>query len=203
MASGDISSTGDNGTLYFGYGSNLWKTQMLKRCPSSVYQGIARLNGYRWIINDRGYANVVQTSNTASDEVWGLVYSLTPSDESKLDLNEGVPYAYTKENLLVDSWPFPTTSEDGKPDVGAAPERKEMLVYIDPVRTEADAPKREYVYRMNRGVADAVAEGVPEGYVRDVVRRFIPAEDRDGGDSGGGEVEVLARRQAERFVDEG
>lgn len=49
-----------NATLYFGYGSNLWKHQMVQRCPTSKYLGIARLNDYRWIINERGYANVVQ-----------------------------------------------------------------------------------------------------------------------------------------------
>lgn len=48
--------------LYFGYGSNLWKAQMQSRCPTSKYLGIARLNGYRWIINKRGYANVGRLS---------------------------------------------------------------------------------------------------------------------------------------------
>lgn len=83
----------NEGTLYFGYGSNLWKSQMLSRCPTSEYLGIARLDNYRWIINDRGYANVVSTVNgtTSKEVVWGLVYRLQKSDEEHLDINEGVP----------------------------------------------------------------------------------------------------------------
>jgi len=87
-------------TLYFGYGSNLWLHQMSLRCPGSTYRGLARLPSHRWIINSRGYANVV-FSNSTSDVVWGMVYALQPSDEKRLDRNERVPYAYTKEILSV------------------------------------------------------------------------------------------------------
>lgn len=133
---------------YFGYGSNLWKDQMNKRCPKSAYIGIARLNGYRWIINERGYANVVETSDTSTrstNVVWGLVFTLQPNDEDKLDINEGVPEAYTKEDLFVDFWP--STSE-GKPKVSEEPQRVKLLVYIDRKRLEPDVPKKEYIYRM-------------------------------------------------------
>ncbi len=83
-------------TTYFGYGSNLWKHQMVKRCPTSEYLGVARLSGYRWIINERGYANVVEmagnkTEGETKDVVWGLVYKLQREDEQGLDKNEGVP----------------------------------------------------------------------------------------------------------------
>lgn len=131
-------------TIYFGYGSNLWLHQMDLRCPTSEYLGIARLNGYKWIINDRGYANVVQVSNHSTTEdtdeankgskeyehvVFGLVYSLKEEDEKRLDKNEGVPVAYTKEDLPCDFWP----SHGGKwVDVSKKPSKKEdMLVYID------------------------------------------------------------------------
>lgn len=114
------------------------------RCPTSEYLGIARLNGYKWIINDRGYANVVQVSNHSTTEdtdeankgskeyehvVFGLVYSLKEEDEKRLDKNEGVPVAYTKEDLPCDFWP----SHGGKwVDVSKKPSKKEdMLVYID------------------------------------------------------------------------
>jgi gamma-glutamylcyclotransferase len=85
--------TSNNGSYYFGYGSNLWKHQMIQRCPTSDYLGIARLNQFKWIINDRGYANVVQTSEK-KDVVWGLVYRLQAEDERRLDLNEGVPVCH-------------------------------------------------------------------------------------------------------------
>jgi len=174
---------------------------MEQRCPTSNYLGIARLPNYRWIINDRGYANVVQISSPAhntstdlpiSDVVYGLVYSLQPSDEERLDINEGVPYAYTKEDLSVDFW-----RSEGKDttDVNTKPEAVKMLVYIDRERTTHSTPKREYIYRMNMGIKDALAMGVPEEYVEKVLQEFIP-------DVNDKEVETLARKQALDFEDE-
>lgn len=133
---------------YFGYGSNLWKDQMKERCPTSTYLGIARLNGYRWIINERGYANVVETFETQkgpTNEVWGLVFELQPTDEDKLDINEGVPEDYTKEDLTVDFWP---ERGDKTPKVEDRAQKIEMLVYINRKRLEPSVPKKEYIYRM-------------------------------------------------------
>jgi gamma-glutamylcyclotransferase len=193
-------------TIYFGYGSNLWLHQMTTRCPTSTYLGVARLRNYHWIINDRGYANVVEQSEQTSsdsyaDVVFGLVYSLLPEDEKKLDRNEGVPVAYTKEMLECDFWPSDT---EHKVDTSKDPERKEdMLVYIDRNRVSPDKPRDEYVYRMNQGIADAVKLGVPEDYVRDVMRIYIPAEDEDEGREGDREkMAEFARGQAAEFRDE-
>ncbi len=179
-------------TMYFGYGSNLWKEQMSLRCPSSIFRGVGRLPGYRWMINNRGYANVVQTSN-AGAEVYGLIYTLTCDDERSLDRNEGVPFSYTKEMLSVDFWP----SKDGsRPlDVIEEAEQTDMLVYIDRKRTEDDRPKEEYIHRMNMGIRDGALEGIPQGYMDRQLRRFIPIDGRK-------EMEELAKRQALRFEDE-
>lgn len=186
-----------NATVYFGYGSNLWKHQMVQRCPTSAYLGIARLEGYRWIINDRGYANVVEIpakddEEKRKDEVWGLVYSLQEEDERRLDVNEGVPITYTKENITTEYWP---ANNGSKPNVTASPEEVKMLVYIDRNRTEPDVPKKEYIYRMNMGIKDAVEEGMPEKYVDEVLRKFIPEKQDEG-------VIAFAHRQAVFFEDE-
>ncbi|KAF2242929.1 hypothetical protein BU26DRAFT_523923 [Trematosphaeria pertusa] len=209
-------------TIYFGYGSNLWLHQMSIRCPASTYLGVARLPAYRWIINDRGYANVVAVSSSSpsssapspppsstntnkspySSLVFGLVYRLSPSDEAALDRNEGVPIAYNKETLECDFWAKPPESsgEGEKVDVAKPPtETKEMLVYIDRQRTAEDKPKKEYIYRMNRGIEDAVRMGVPEGYVEDVMRKFIPEE---GKAEKRKSMEEFAHRQAMEFSDE-
>ena len=187
-----MASSEPHETTYFGYGSNLWKQQMKQRCPTSEFLGIARLNGYQWIINDRGYANVVEVSDTkkAKDcEAWGLVFRLQPSDEDRLDLNEGVPESYTKEDISTGFWP---TGKDWTIDKA---EKKDMLVYIDRKRTEADVPKKEYIYRMNMGIKDALKEGVPKKYVDGVLRDFIPdVEDEN--------VSSFARQQARFFEDE-
>lgn len=205
-----------NATIYFGYGSNLWRQQMQSRCPTSEYLGVARLNDYKWLINQRGYANVVEINSSSSstpseiekaagkqkpspyaNEVWGLVYTLEPNDEARLDRNEGVPVAYTKENITCDFWAV----HDGRgpANVTEKPREVEMLVYINREQVEPSEPKEEYVYRMNMGIKDAVKEGVPEGYVRDVMRGFIP--EAEGGVEGGSGsvVERVAMRQAVEF----
>ena len=206
-------------TLYFGYGSNLWLHQMQLRCPTSQYLGVARLPNYRWIINDRGYANVVEredtaeaedqtaaqaaaeadNSNTATDAVYGLLYSLLPLDEARLDVNEGVPEAYTKETLGVDFWASDPRVEDGWVDVSGPAQGRDALVYIDRKRVMESRPKKEYVYRMNMGIRDAVKMGVPRGYVDAVMRKFIPDE---GEGREKGEVERVAMKQALNFIDE-
>ena len=210
-------------TLYFGYGSNLWLHQMQLRCPTSQYLGVARLPNYRWIINDRGYANVVErgdeaetevqaedqtadqaaakasNSSTATDAVYGLLYSLLPPDEARLDVNEGVPEVYTKETLGVDFWASDPRVEDGWVDVSRPAQGRDALVYIDRKRVMESRPKKEYVYRMNMGIRDAVKMGVPRGYVDAVMRKFIPDE---GEGREEGEVERVAMKQALNFVDE-
>lgn len=199
-------------TIYFGYGSNLWLEQMSIRCPDSLYLGIARLNGYKWLINDRGYANVVSSNSTEpapnssayDNVVYGMVYSLTEDDEKKLDRNEGVPVAYTKEMLECDFWsagePTRPLDEHEKIDVGKpVMEMREMLVYIDQQRVRPDVPRKEYVYRMNQGINNAVKLGVPEEYVEEVMRKFIPAD--EGGEESM-KMEEFAKGQAAQFKDE-
>lgn len=172
---------------------------MATRCPTSTYLGIARLPHYTWLINDRGYANVVEANSSSShysDEVYGLVYSLLPEDEKRLDRNEGVPIAYTKELIACEFWPG---ENHEKIDTGVPPlEKTSMLVYIDRSRTTPDKPREEYVYRMNQGIRDAVERGVPEEYVRDVMRKFIP----EGKNEDDGRIGEFAKMQAAQFKDE-
>lgn len=82
-----------------------------------------------------------------ADEVYGLTYSLLPTDEARLDRNEGVPEAYTKEVLECEFWASNSKERDGWVDVTKAYENKTMLVYIDRKRVEADNPKEEYIHR--------------------------------------------------------
>lgn len=189
---------------------------MHRRCPSSPYVGVARLPDYRWIINGRGYANVVPVtkssgSNSNSDKdahhdpctsVYGLVYNLTKSDERQLDRNEGVPECYTKEMMTVFLWPSPAaTKETGSVDVRHEDlaQKVQALVYIDRQRVDESKPKHEYIYRMNRGIDDAVRLGVPREYVDQCMRRFIPPDKKEEQD---GKVQELAIKQAGQFEEE-
>lgn len=161
--------------LYFAYGSNLWLRQMERRCPTSTYKGLARLVHWRWIINTRGYANVISSHGDEVSEVWGMIYALPPSDEAKLDINEGVPFSYQKQQLKVEIW-F-EESAGGKNGDTLQPGRWEtVLCYVDATRVEEAKPKDEYVHRINMGIRDARSKGMPEAYVDKYLRPFIPAE---------------------------
>ncbi|MCJ1303103.1 hypothetical protein MMC08_005910 [Hypocenomyce scalaris] len=161
-------------TYYFGYGSNLWLDQMRRRCPSSQHVGLAVLRDWKWIINDRGYANVIPSPG---DKVWGMVYILSAEDEAYLDRNEGVPTIYEKRLMQMEYLPAQGSGIDG----GLV----EGLVYVDVKRTNVAVIREEYVYRMNQGIRDAVEMGMPEKYVENCLRPSIPVEDP----SGAGEVQ--------------
>lgn len=194
-----MATTAMSPTLYFGYGSNLWLHQMEQRCPTSTYEGLARLTDYRWMINSRGYANIVEVNTPVSGSeqyenvAFGLVFALEAKDEDRLDVNEGVPFAYTKEYLEVDFW---ASNNTGKViDISKPSEKKKLLVYINRDLTEDAQPRKEYVCRMNMGIKDALKVGMPKAYVDRVMRRFIPEHDEEG-------VKQIAMKQALAFEDE-
>ncbi|KAL0946736.1 hypothetical protein HGRIS_012915 [Hohenbuehelia grisea] len=158
-------------TVYFAYGSNLWLDQMKRRCPESQLIGVAVLHDWLWIINQRGYANVIPS---AGDIVYGLVFKLNERDEETLDGYEGVPSSYEKRTLSVVSLPI-RGQTNAKDSQGREEERSiEALVYVDTRRKNAGPPQEEYIYRINMGVKDALEQGIPLGYVEKYIRPLIP-----------------------------
>jgi gamma-glutamylcyclotransferase len=173
--------------IYFAYGSNLSTLQMLRRCPSSVPVGLGYLAGWRWIINERGYANIVRVEDShgsgkgkearkEEEGVYGLLYLLPSDDEESLDRFEGVPWAYKKYTIEV----VRITDERGKeipPALEADPsstsptmategglQHIKTLVYVDE-RTTEGVPWEEYVTRMEAGIMEAVEDwGMSEEY---------------------------------------
>jgi ATP-dependent phosphoenolpyruvate carboxykinase len=53
-------------------------------------------------------------------------------------------------------------------------EEERVLVYVDEMRTTVGEPKAEYVGRMNRGIRESMELGLPEKWVEEVMRKFIP-----------------------------
>lgn len=145
--------------LYFAFGSNLSTEQMLRRCPSSTPIGLGHLPGMKWIINSRGYANVVADDKKDGVGIYGLLYLLPPQDEDSLDMYENVPWAYNKFTKEVTR----VTNEKGQKIEGE--ETLSALVYIDVERTTGDLPNAEYVVRMETGIKECVEEwGMGEDY---------------------------------------
>ncbi|KAI0549357.1 hypothetical protein F4679DRAFT_547637 [Xylaria curta] len=180
--------------LYFAYGSNLWMKQMATRCPNSYYIGRALLPDYRWQINERGYANIVPASGFT---VHGLVYELGAGDEARLDRSEGVSSgAYSKaylpvvmhlasaalqmstQSLVQNGGPEPVIVEAQKhmTDVGSSEAClwPNVLVYISYDFVRWGRPRDGYIDRMNSGIGDATAMGVPPDYFENTIRNSIP-----------------------------
>jgi gamma-glutamylcyclotransferase len=79
---------------------------MQERCPDYRFICIGVLKGHRWLISERGFANVVRSP---FDMVYGVVYEISGSDERKLDQHEGVSSgSYRKELLCVEINGMPT-----------------------------------------------------------------------------------------------
>jgi gamma-glutamylcyclotransferase len=214
------------GTLYFAFGSNLSAVQMGLRLrhseSSSVPVALARLDNYEWIICQRGYANVVPTNNTAptssskvtndisshtlntgkpndaENVVYGILYNMSPEDESSLDRYEGhddsrnpdpepnpdindrvrKPYLqghwdYNKHYLplTIIQW-FHNPADYGIDATTSDTVR--ALCYVDEHRTEHGVINAEYIGRMNRGITEAMELGLPGSWVEGVMRRWIP-----------------------------
>ncbi|KAF7778518.1 hypothetical protein Agabi119p4_2863 [Agaricus bisporus var. burnettii] len=143
-----------------GYGSNLMRRQMNTHAPDNQFIGLAFIEGWKWIISRRGYANVIPSPG---DVVYGLVYTVSSSDEANLDAFEGVPNMYSKFYLNI------TMGTQEKPGT-----RHRSLLYID-VNSKVPAPApQEYIDRINEGIEDCRKAGMPESYIEEYLRVFIP-----------------------------
>ncbi|TVY22041.1 hypothetical protein LARI1_G000073 [Lachnellula arida] len=182
--------TNSEKTLYFAYGSNLSLTQMASRCPTSTYHALATLRNWKWVIGERGYANIVASPGSTAkstfglrgrplapagededgngdgeDYVVGMLYYLEAADEANLDRAEGVPDVYVKQMLDVDVLGMGTA------------QRVTALVYVDVARAGTGVCREEYVGRMNRGVRDAVGKGMSASYVEKYLRPWVREEE--------------------------
>lgn len=137
--------------LYFAYGSNLWRKQMEERCPEHRVIGHGILKDYCWMITTKGYANIVKSEK---DEVHGLIYEISESDEHSLDYWEVEGAGYHKEILPVEF--------EGQ--------TLECLVYVDIIEEEGQ-PRQEYTKRINKGLSDS---NLPQEYIDRYIRKFIP-----------------------------
>ncbi len=117
--------------------------QMQQRCPGSKCLGTASLKRFAFVITARGFASI---QPTAEGEVWGVLWDLTPEDETRLDEYEGVRSGcYRKQILTVerDCICF------------------EALVYIAPPTKKRGRVNLDYAARILTG---AKAHQLPENY---------------------------------------
>jgi len=126
----------NNKYFYFAYGSNMSKEQMKKRCPDAKPLGKAILKGYKFIINNRGVATVIESKD---DYVEGGLYEVTNDCLESLDGYEGVSSGdYDKTKLQVEY----------------ENETIEAYIYIATCEKESKNPRQGYMKTVLTGAKD-------------------------------------------------
>ena len=83
--------------LYVAYGSNMNLEQMAYRCPKSTVVGNGKIKGWKLVFNV--HADIIKGKK--SDEVPVVVWDIHKDDWKKLDVYEGYPTYYIRENINV------------------------------------------------------------------------------------------------------
>ena len=117
-----------NKKYYIAYGSNLSVEQMAYRCPDARIAGQAVLAG--WELLFRGCATIAPNPKKNTPV---LVWEISERDEGNLDLYEGYPNYYRKEDLNIELL-----------REGAEPEMVTAMVYIMENDFGHRAPSRYY-----------------------------------------------------------
>jgi gamma-glutamylcyclotransferase (GGCT)/AIG2-like uncharacterized protein YtfP len=139
-------------TFYFAYGSNMSRALMRPRCPAAREIGVARLDGWRFMIMREGYASIVPAPGGA---VHGLLWRLTPRDIAALNAYERLDQGLYRAAKIA---------------VRRGARRVAALVYIGGSRA-VGAPRPGYLELV---LAAAGEIGLPAAYV-DALARFMPS----------------------------
>lgn len=91
-----------NKKLYVAYGSNLHVGQMAHRCPDAKIYGSGVIKNYELTFwgNWRGNGVATVLPKSGTDVPVGL-WEISPADEKNLDIYEGWPHLYRKEDIEV------------------------------------------------------------------------------------------------------
>ena len=87
--------------LYFAYGANLNIDNMAQRCPGAVAIQPWHLDDYRLMFS--GVATVVPEAGV---KVPGALWAITEACEQSLDVFEGYPWLYRKQEIIMDGMPI-------------------------------------------------------------------------------------------------
>ena len=115
--------------LYVAYGSNLNIAQMALRCPTAHIYGTGLLNNWELIYRGSMTGSYATIRRRKGSAVPVVVWSIMENDEKSLDIYEGYPRFYFKQNVMVD---LPS----GK---------KKAMVYIMDLKRKPGRPSQRYV----------------------------------------------------------
>ena len=87
--------------IYLAYGSNLNLKQMEERCPKAKVLGKGILNDYEIVFRGRRKSAVATIEPLKNGKVPILLWTIEKSDEKSLDIYEGYPSFYRKEDIEI------------------------------------------------------------------------------------------------------
>lgn len=91
---------------YLAYGSNLSLLQMSFRCPNAIPVGTATLKDYELLFKGSLTGNYLTVEKQEGSSVPLVVWEISEDDEKSLDVYEGFPEFYYKEEMEVEVKPF-------------------------------------------------------------------------------------------------
>ena len=87
--------------LYAAYGVGVNRAEMAQRCPTAKLLGASTLRNHRLAFRGAHAAAVANIEPTKGCSVSVLVWDITPVDEAALDLYEGFPHLYEKQQVKI------------------------------------------------------------------------------------------------------
>ena len=94
--------------LYFAYGSNMHPGKMQERCPGCSFIAAAKFLDHRLAFSRlsatwRG-GGVANIQPAAGSVVHGVIWDITEIHRDSLDVYEGYPTAYTRKDVVVETF---------------------------------------------------------------------------------------------------
>ena len=154
---------------YFGYGSNMLTDKLKRpdRCPSAVKIDVCRTDKYTLKFHkvsnkDGSGKGDMAFTGSETDELYGVVFSIDKSEESKLDRAEGLGYGYKKMEIDVEG-------------VNKGPLR--VWAYY---ATDINSELKPYHWYKGQTVDGAKEHGLPPDYIKKIEAfESIPDPDKE------------------------
>ena len=132
--------------LYVAYGSNLNMRQMAMRCPTAKLIGTGSIENYELQFKGRPTTAFATIAPKKGASVPVAVWQIKPKDERSLDIYEGYPSHYYKEDIPVEL----TKDHNGNP----ISDKVNAMVYIMDPRMNFGVPSQRYYNTVYEGYED-------------------------------------------------
>lgn len=125
--------------LYVAYGSNLNKEQMKYRCPGATVAFIGMLPNWELVYRGSKTGSYASIRRKKGKSVPVAVWNISAEHERTLDIYEGYPRFYGKQNVYV-------TLQDGS--------KKKAMIYIMNRYARPGKPSSNYIDIVEQGYID-------------------------------------------------